>query len=142
MRVARQFRPRKQGRVDQRSVIQAIFEHLAVAIEQCLDHAQVGHVAAGKQEGCGQFHKLGEFGFQFMVQAMVAGKQMRRPGPHAELGRSPRRFGDGCMPGQTQVIVAGKGQVFVALALHPHPLHAILNATAAAQALGFEVGEG
>ena len=99
----------KLGRIDQRSMVELVGEHLAVPITQRGQHTQVGHVAGGKKQGSRLANEVCERGFEVVMKAVMAGDEVRGSRADAALvergvrGPNQRRIG-----GQAQIIVAAK----------------------------------
>ena len=122
-------------------MVEFVLEHFAMPIQQRRQHAKTGHVAGGKQQRGGQADKFGQLDLQLVMQTMMPGQQMRRArADAAALRRAGGSGGNGRMIGETEVIVAGKGQIRLAIQDHPRALRAIQYAPHPAQRLGVEFG--
>ena len=67
-----ELRARQHAGVVERGVIQPVGKHGVITPQQCSDHAQVSHVAGGKQQCARQLHKRSERLFQRLVCARMA----------------------------------------------------------------------
>ena len=94
----------------------------------------VRHVAGGEQQRCGLSRKCRESGFQLLVRRAVPAHQVRSPRSHAILhsallhGRD--EFG---MVGKTQVIIAAKRKISLAVDNDVRRLRALQHAPLAQQ---------
>ncbi|MCY1301121.1 hypothetical protein D9M70_507150 [compost metagenome] len=72
VQVARETRAGKQPGIQQRGVVEAVFEHRVALPDQRGDGGQVGHVAGGEQQRARPSGEVGERFFQFVVRTAVA----------------------------------------------------------------------
>ena len=123
VRVAAHFGAREARGVDQRCMIEAIFEDHVVTIGQRADHPEIRHVTGGKQQRAFGAGKVRQFFFEGVMRATVATDQVRGTGAHAVT------FGTGVEGGkhagvvrQSQIVVAAERQQGFVADAHLRPL--------------------
>ena len=123
-------------------MIEPVGEQRIVAPGKRRDHADVGHVAARKQQGARQADEAGQRLLQRMVRRAVPQHQMRGAGAHA-VARDAFlcRLRDPGIGRQTQIVVAAKCDELAPLQAHARRLRGLKRAPAAPEPLGLEFGE-
>ena len=93
-------------------MVEFVGKNRVTLANQRLNDANIRHVSGGKQK-CGRFtDEDGQFTFQLVMHRAVAADQMRGARSHPML-LSPllQRADELGMIGQTQIVVAAKGQI-------------------------------
>src|SRR5512146_3139973 len=98
-------------------MVEFVREYGVALAGQRLHHAEVGHVAGGKQQRGWLADESGELLFELVMRLEMPAHQMRRTGADAPLLRTLlQRAYQLRMLGQTEVVVAAEGKI--ALAVH------------------------
>ena len=109
MPVALEARTARQATIDQRRMVQAVFQHGIAGCEQGGKHAGVGHPAGGKQQGARTLREFRECFFKRVMRARVAGDQVRSAAACAVfIGAVPERRDHRRVIGEAQVVVAAE----------------------------------
>ncbi|MNP04591.1 hypothetical protein D3C76_965100 [compost metagenome] len=134
VQVAIEPRAGQQPRVEQRRMIEPVFEHRIALPHQRRDRTEVGHVAGGEQQGTRATGEVGQGFFQGVMRGAVADDQMRSPATHAPL-RSPGAPGFDHLRviGQAQVIVVTERQQWLAVDHYLRALRALQQWTLAVE---------
>ena len=119
VRIAREARARQQRGVVQRGVVELVGEDRVVAPEQRGEHAEVGHVAGGKQQRRAGWPTNAQAPLERRVRRSVAGDQVRRAGADAvALGAFAQRGDDARIGGEAEIVVAAEGRRRAAVDRH------------------------
>ena len=113
-----------------------------IAVGERREDAEVGSVAAAKEEGAWQDAEFGEALLRRMVRAEVAADEGRSAGAHAALvdgavSRRPQRR----MVGEPEVVVAGKVDHGAPVLADSRSLRRIDDAANALQVAALQIGE-
>ena len=126
MQIAVEARAAEQTGIQQRGVIETVFEHRIALPDQGGDRPQIGHVAIAEQQRTRAPGELGQGFFQGVMRAAVADDQMRCPAAHAPTRRTGLPGFDHLrVIGQAQVVVIAESQQRLTIDHHLRPLRAL-----------------
>src|SRR3569623_1545153 len=99
----------EESRIQYRCVVEAVFEYRIAASRQRGDHAEIGHVTGGEQQGARPLRELGQRLLQFMERPQMTGDEVRGATAVAVFIRPFFERGDHLrMIGEAEVFVAAK----------------------------------
>jgi hypothetical protein len=110
--VAFGIRPRQQHGIVERGMVELVGEHGVALAYKRLHHAEIGHVAGGKQQRGGLADKSGELLFELMMRSKMSAYQMSSSRTDAPLLRALLQCRCKFWTSrEAEVIVAAKSQV-------------------------------
>ena len=128
--VAHQAGAREQPGIEQRGMVQPVFEHRVAPAHQRLGEPEVGHVAGGEQQRTRIAGERGEFIFERVVRARMAVDQVGRAAADAiasnALDKSRPDIG---VVGQPEIVIAAKADDLIAVDHHLGLLRPVADAS-------------
>ena len=122
VRVARKPRAGGEARVEQRSVIEPVLEHVIAAADQHGGNGEVRHVASRKQQRARSRDELGEFCFERVMFGVVTAHEMRGAAAHAPPARGLAECRDDPrVVREPQVIIAAEGKALASFDRDANP---------------------
>ncbi|MNP00926.1 hypothetical protein D3C76_927250 [compost metagenome] len=142
VQIAREARAGKQPGIQQRGVVEAVFQYGVALADQRGDRADIGHVAGGEQQRTRAAGELGEGQLQLVVRTAMAIHQMRGATAHTPaLGAGTHRGDHFGMVGQAQIIIGTEGQHRLAVDDHFRSLRAFQQRALAVEVLRLALGK-